>query len=287
MHSLERPRGLTLVELVIVVGIIAILVSLFIVGAMRVRESANIAESKNNVRQIVLGVHHFAAAHHGRLPTVGQEDAVDVSPTKVKPGKWAPALLVQILPYLEGDARTSKQFRPVPLFLSPSDPTVAVALAKSGHEAAVASYAGNAQLFKAEPHLPASLLDGASNTIAFAEHYAGNCLGISFPYWDEYGLGNGHRSTFADWGDITPVTHGNPPITMPSTAPNLGLPWPHTFQVAPRAEECRFALPQTPHSSGMIAGMADGGVRQIAPAISPAIFWGAVTPRSGEILDDF
>jgi prepilin-type N-terminal cleavage/methylation domain-containing protein len=284
-QSCGCPRvGFTLLELVVVVAIVALVLSLLMAAVVRVREAANITQSKNNLRQIILATHHFASTHQGRLPVVGNDFSVQLVSGLSLPQKQNPALWVEILPYLEGQSITSKKKKlnlpPVPLFLSPSDPTVDYALAK---KEAVSSYAANAEVFKDSPSLIASFLDGTSNTIAFAEHYAGRCNKASFVYWEPACCGMPHRATFADGEDVGPVTQGNPPVTTASPKPKLNVTV-HTFQVAPSISECRMAVPQTPHASGMLVAMADGCVRQLTPAITPSLFWGAVTPNKSEIL---
>lgn len=283
MRRFRLRRGVTLIELVVVVGVIGTLLSLLLVAVMRAREAAAIAQSKNNVRQIILGVHHYAAGHQDRLPPLGFGDTRLINGTYY-PGLEAPPLFVQLLPYVEcaaGNQRAAGRrptFRPVQLFLSPADPTARGGVSK---REANSSYAANAQVFR--PHnarVAATFADGVSNTIAFAEHYASDCNGYSFPYW-ENGDFIPHRPSFADVIDVVPVVQGNPPVTAPSRRPTSPVA---TFQVAPRPSECARGVAQTPHPSGMIVGIADGGVRQLAPDISIATYWGAVTPRSGDLL---
>jgi hypothetical protein len=51
--------------------------------------------------------------------------------------------------------------------------------------------------------------------------------------------------------------------------------------------ESDATIPQTPHVGGMLIGMMDGSVRTVSPSVAPTIFWGAVTPKGGEITGDF
>src|SRR5262249_29139343 len=126
---------------------------------------------------------------------------------------------------------------------------------------------------------PSTFLDGASNTIAFAEHYAFDCGGNAFlSFLSQPGLaGAPHRATFADWTDAVPVTSGNPPV---STSPGRGI----TFQVAPARKACKPWMPQTPPPGGMMVAVVDGSVRTLSPGMAETTFWGAVTPDKGETL---
>jgi prepilin-type N-terminal cleavage/methylation domain-containing protein len=274
-------QGVTLLELLVVIGITGVLLGLLVAAVMQIREAANIAQSKNNLRQIVIGVHNFGSAHRGRLPPAGNERAVILpNGNFVRHGTPAPSLFVQILPHVEAAAANRKgTFQPFPLFLSPSDPTLPQALAK---KAPVSSYAVNGEAFRDAPRLAASFPDGTSNTIALAEHYSYDCSGIRFPYPQAgFEMGAVHRATFADVGDVLPFTQGDPPLTTRALRPEVPVA---TFQVAPRPDDCYWVVPQTPHPSGMLVALVDGGVRQLSPGMSPFTFWSAVTPASGDVL---
>jgi len=57
----------------------------------------------------------------------------------------------------------------------------------------------------------------------------------------------------------------------------------------PTIDECDPDQPNASHPGGLQVGMADGSVRIVRPGVSPAIFWGAVTPTpaGGEVLGDW
>jgi prepilin-type N-terminal cleavage/methylation domain-containing protein/prepilin-type processing-associated H-X9-DG protein len=65
----KRPRGFTLVELLVVIGIIALLISILLPSLTRARESANRVKCLSNMRQIVGAMMAFAAENKGRMPT--------------------------------------------------------------------------------------------------------------------------------------------------------------------------------------------------------------------------
>ncbi|MBX9584020.1 MAG: DUF1559 domain-containing protein [Gemmataceae bacterium] len=274
---MSRRLGFSLIELIVVLGIVAVLIGLLLPAIQSVREAAARSQSANNLRQIALAVHHYAEAHGGQHPTApAREDALL-------------GFMFVILPYIEhGDYYRNVRDEVIPFgsahvikpYVSPADPSIAFQDAKG-----TASYAGNAKIF-VRPSPFREYGDGGSNTILFAEHYAFDCGGAQFNwFWGRspkvvYDPISGRtsasrRASFADVGDVIPVTSGNPPVSVGSV-PGL------TFQVRPTLADCNPTIPQTPHPGGMLVALGDGSVRTLAPGMSAVAFWGAVTPDGGE-----
>jgi hypothetical protein len=282
---------MTIIELLVVVGIVALLLALLLPAVQRIREAAIRLQSLNNLRQIILATHHFAGEQSDRLP--------DLNPGRNQ------SLLISLLPFLEHSRQHEEildHLRPRPgrvvrsynsmtikLFVSPADPSLGrLAFGTGG----VTSYAANAQVFADNPFLPRRLSqylrDGTSNTICFAEHYA-SCQGTTFTWWSGsrwLSQGVTRRATFADNftmllplppADICPVTSGTPPTSVGSIR---GL----TFQVRPRLEDADPRLAQTPHRAGMLVAMGDGSVRTLAGHIREEVYWALVTPAGGETV---
>jgi prepilin-type N-terminal cleavage/methylation domain-containing protein/prepilin-type processing-associated H-X9-DG protein len=65
-----RRRGFTLVELLVVIGIIAVLIGILLPTLNRARESARNAQCLSNLRQLGLGCVMYMNQHHGLLPPV-------------------------------------------------------------------------------------------------------------------------------------------------------------------------------------------------------------------------
>ena len=279
IKRMEQRPAFTLVEMLVVISILAILIGLLIPAVQKVREAALRMQSMSNLKQIGLGVHNFAATHSDRPPSI------DGNPGSANVGQ---SLFVAIFPFVEQNVASNLESLPAleKLYVSPADATLALDWPFHGRPSWQASYAANAQVFIGSPRLATVYFDGASNTIAFGEHYA-NCGHQDLFY---YGLFDPppaarHRATFADGGpkvdggvndvDFYPLQTGNPPGT---TGPFL------TFQTAPPYDACNPAICQTPHPSGMLAALGDGSVRTLSPGMSATTYWSAVTPAGGEVL---
>lgn len=183
----SRLRGVTLIELIVVVAILSILIGLLLPAVQRARESARQARCKNNLRQIGIGLlqHHEARSAFPAGCSPQDSDTPFLA--------WA----VQIYPYVEQQAlwdiavrdfqgdrpfgfTTHRGFStPVSVFSCPSDGRAETAhLTRFRYVAALTSYLGvegtdlqtNDGVLFLDSHIrTVDIRDGTSQTVVVGE----------------------------------------------------------------------------------------------------------------------
>lgn len=132
-RSIGRLRlrtGFTLLEVLVVIGVIALLMSLLLPAIQNAREAARRTQCKSNLRQMALGLESFETTHT-HYPTSQLFDPHGIGPFGTT---WS--FLAKILPYIEQSSLYNEGNVPlsslvdsgiaadsIPLFLCPTDPS--------------------------------------------------------------------------------------------------------------------------------------------------------------------
>jgi prepilin-type N-terminal cleavage/methylation domain-containing protein len=303
---MTRRHGLSLIELLIVLTVIALLVGLTLPAVQKIRESARRTESVNNLKQVGLALHMYHDTN-GDLPGVLDVLKDTLSTTR----DWDVPVLGALVPFIESEpprfpsapSNDDERYAVEPhrkTFMSPADPTIAFAKRFD----APSSYAANYTALEGRPRLDTGFSDGTSSTLAVVERYF-QARQVTHPqgpittnssykiyrtnyldFRNEVAFCHERRPTFADRGvreDVYPVTFTAPDGTARTRSSVPGM----TFQVKPTLEGAWSGVPQTPFAAGLPTLLFDGSVRTLSPRIDEYVFWGAVTRDKGEVLGDW
>ncbi len=185
--SVEGRPGVTLVELLVVIGILTIVISLLAPGVQYARESARRIACSDKLRQLGLATHNFESVWK-RLPT-GHEGQNDQYPFQTWTTKLLPNLEQDSL-FQEIQVAYQKSRNPfnqsvhtrfstvVSCYTCPSDSRVSASQVARGIPVALSSYVGvNGTNFRLRDGLLyfqsrvrfADITDGLSNTMAVIE----------------------------------------------------------------------------------------------------------------------
>ncbi len=298
MTAVRRLRpgtrhGLSLVELLVAIAIIAVLIGLTLGGVQKVRAAAAKAECQNRAKQIGLALHSYHDAR-GELPPghsyLGGKDPLPHL-------SW----MTRLLPYVEQQAlwdetlrafATNPSFqspphqpilgRPQPVFVCSADGRAAEAKDFRSFRAAFSSYLGvsgtssgrrDGLLYTDSKTKFAFVTDGLSSTLAVGERPPS--LGGEFGWW------------YAGWGQakdgstdsVLGVREVKTIVSYPACPPG-----PYSFTSVGIGTACDFLRFWSYHAGGANFVFCDGSVRFLtysADSILPAL----ATRAGGEVVE--
>ena len=361
--SYRSHRGFTLIELLVVIAIIAVLIALLLPAVQAAREAARRAQCVNNLKQLGLAAHNYHSSNNvfalgssaGPFTVPYQATTGATSPGAIQAGTlwdgWSPQAMM--LPYLEQAPMYSAMnlsFDPgvtgnygqianltvwnskVATFLCPSDgsagqvnlnnyfasygtTTVNCCSTLGANPTGIYGYQYSATI--------ANILDGTSNTIAFAESLTGES-GPSFrggfrgDSTGNTGVGNASnqpdvttlginawpalqkdfQACTAKWavqGTGTSNQNGGAGFRWGTGAlgytlfntvapPNLNGWSACRTDCCVQAEHAHYVNAMSNHSGGVNVAMADGSVRFIKSTVNFQTWWALGTKDRSEVL---
>lgn len=260
-----RKHAFTLVELLVVIGIIAILIGLLLPAVQAAREAARMMQCKNNLKQAMLAIHNFENSER-RLP--GNEKFALPPPYQYSDTFWL------VRDYIEaGNLKTGSQNN---TFRCPSDPTIPTNAGSN-----VASYSSNQAIFDPglTPNPPSGRLSkhtfasafgakGASNTVVLAERVSRCNFPASGPWaaWAGTYFESYWSMNFLPLEPLVPISS------------NSGVR---------SRDDCSLNWFSSGHSGGITVAIGDGSVRTIDPSISAETWERAFNLENHQPLGDW
>lgn len=294
---MRRPAGFTLVELLVVIGIIAVLAALMLPAIQAAREASRRTQCVNNLRQIGVALQTYESAHRA-LPS-GYLSRFTKDGEDTGPGwGWAALLLnnleeqalsnlIKFESAIEDPANAELRIKAIPVYLCPSDPVPPNWEALRDDpmrtkicDVATANYVG--MYGNAEPGVDGTglffrnsrirfreITDGTSHTIAVGER--SHALGQST--WVGSVTGALLAPGPADGIGTYEVEHG---ATM-----TLGQAGEHISPGDPKGEGDMF---HSLHAAGANFVFADAHVSFLTSQMDPEVFEAMSTRAGGETI---
>ena len=294
-----RRKGFTLLELMVVLGILSVLLLLLVGAIQRVRMAAARVQCLNHVRQI--GTAMTLTVQRGTYLAINDAATKARAKYYFTPHESLLEDLDYKFNYYDPSAEIWQGLQ-IHLLLCPADSSVHAVPRSYTNRFGVAtptveylfstSYRCNVLAFHSAKRIPNDITDGLSNTVAMVEcnTFIQNPIQpIHYLYQFEIksklpkdpltnlaevpcqrGAGFAHKV----YGDIHPV-RGDNGKTYPSVENIVFLDGEISSPLA-------GAAPVSPHRGGMQILNFDGSAHWITKTIDPAVFWASVTPDWGD-----
>jgi prepilin-type N-terminal cleavage/methylation domain-containing protein/prepilin-type processing-associated H-X9-DG protein len=284
MRSANARRGMSLIEVMVVLAIIAILVALLVTAVMKVRAAAAQSQCTNNLKQLGVALHTFHAAHKSFPsalgPPVEEKPIAPANPVFPMESTANATWLRSILANLKQQNPTWDTV--LPILVCPADPRGAVLynpkdghgyscyLAVAGHEI----YGTSGIMFLNSRVRVEDVADGTSNTLMVVERPPAMAGGRGGWGWWE-------SDNVADVNMGLKVTLWLP-TTSCATSPQYFGPGARTATVSGfpgDPTDCHANHPWSFHSGGANMLLADGSVHFFSYSASRVLV--AMSTRAG------
>jgi len=304
-----RTRGFTLIELLVVIAIIAILIALLLPAVQQAREAARRSACKNNLKQLVLGMHNYESTFGLFPPGYLHKPDPGGSGANQMGFAWGTMILPQLeqtnlydlfdynLPVFDLDNLVPRETQ-LSVFLCPSDPYAQGAVVVRDETStpreryAAASYAANwgpatavvnlddtptaskGVFYRNSDTRVRDVSDGLSSTLFLGERTNG-----PIPLLEGNTTAGDHAVFETAWSaavrDIDELTddHGHMVLFETQFRPNK-----------PGGDDKGLSAPHT--GIGQFA-LGDGSVRAISENIDAGVYNALGTRAGGEVVDEF
>jgi prepilin-type N-terminal cleavage/methylation domain-containing protein/prepilin-type processing-associated H-X9-DG protein len=309
----HRVAGFTLIELLVVIAIIGVLVGLLLPAVQAAREAARRMQCTNNLKQIGLALHNYQGASGSFPPgytSLWKKDGSDAGSAQDDVGHgwgWASMILPQMeqnpvynainfgltMTYPDNDTAQLIRFNS---YLCPSDgpkdlipvrdeanTTTVYTVASANYvgmygtgEVGEAPGAGDGMFYRNSRLSFADLTDGSSQTLFVGER----SHNLSYVTWTGRAIGGWlHKTSTFEGGTDRFAAEPEESFTM-----ILGPAGTEDGPRTPNHPEAHVEDYWSRHRGGVNFLFADGSVKFLKDAISPAVFRGLATRAGGEVL---
>ena len=288
MSCCSVRRGISVIEVVVVISIIGLLLALILPAVMASRRTARRTECLNNTRQIALAMNEYAATHDV-FPTAGITQAA--------------SYLVKILPHIDElnlyekfdfNANVAQQLplaedRPF-YFACPSDPIGNSHLRAANYFANMGwgNRRGSTGVIYNRHIRPENIADGISNTALISEFLPTHPNDPRRATWAESFSGSIYRPVSQIASDCLSANNS---VAWPrGTLWTLGAYGNTTYDHAlpPNTRSCMFTVNASSlHENGVNTAFCDGSVRYINDSIDGTVWQAIGTRAGGEAVDSY